>query len=112
MVDHKKIDRRVFDLYDEYCHGRIDRREFLSRAAIITVGGVSALWMAQALLPRYAEAQTISFTDSRIKGTYAEYPSPGGTSGEMRGYFVQAGRRWAVSGGARHSREPRPQSLR
>ncbi len=61
----------------------------MSRAATITIGGVSALWMAQALLPRYAEAQTISFTDSRLKGTYVNYPSPGGTSGMMRGYLVQ-----------------------
>jgi len=83
------IDQRVFDLYDEYCHGRMDRREFLARSAAITVGGVSALWMAQALMPRYAEAQTISFTDSRIKGTYVDYDSSGGTSGTMRGYFVQ-----------------------
>ena len=89
MAEQPQIDQRVFDLYDEYCHGRIDRREFLSRAAVMTIGGVSALWMAQALLPRYAEAQTISFTDSRLKGTYVEYPSPGGTSGEMRGYLVQ-----------------------
>lgn len=87
--EQQKIDRRVFDLYDEYCHGYIDRREFLSRAAALTVGGVSALWMAQALMPRYAEAQTISFTDPRMKGTYVDYPSPGGTSGEMRGYLVQ-----------------------
>ena len=89
MKEQQNIDRRVFDLYDEYCHGHIDRREFLSRAAALTVGGVSALWMAQALLPRYAEAQTISFTDPRMKGTYVEYPSPGGTSGEMRGYLAQ-----------------------
>ena len=89
MAEQPQIDQRVFDLYDEYCHGRIDRREFLSRAAVMTIGGVSALWMAQALLPRYAEAQTISFTDSRLKGTYVEYPSPGGTSGEMRGYLVR-----------------------
>ena len=89
MTEQQKIDPRVFDLYDEYCHGYIDRREFLSRAATLTVGGVSALWMAQALMPRYAEAQTISFTDPRMKGTYVEYPSPGGTSGEMRGYLVQ-----------------------
>ena len=89
MKEEQKIDRRVFDLYDEYCHGRMDRREFLSRAAAMTIGGVSALWMAQALLPRYAEAQTISFTDSRMTGTYVEYPSPGGTSGMMRGYMVQ-----------------------
>ena len=89
MTKEQKIDQRVFDLYDEYCHGGINRREFLSRAAAITVGGVSALWMAQALMPRYAEAQTISFTDPRLKGNYVEYPSPGGTSGTMRGYLVQ-----------------------
>jgi carboxymethylenebutenolidase len=82
-----EIDQRVFDLFkDEYCHGRIDRREFLQQAAAVTVGGLA---MAQALLPRYAQAQTISFTDERIKGRYVTYPSPGGTSGTMRGYLVQ-----------------------
>ena len=81
-----EIDQRVFDLYDEYCHGRIDRREFLLRAAAVTVGGLA---MAQALMPRYAAAQTISFTDSRIKAQYVTYPSPGGNSGQMRGYLVQ-----------------------
>jgi carboxymethylenebutenolidase len=45
--------------------------------------------MAQALLPRYAQAQTISFTDTRIKASYVTYPSPGGNSGTMRGYLVQ-----------------------
>ena len=33
-VTQMEIDQRVFDLYDEYCHGRIDRREFLSRAKL------------------------------------------------------------------------------
>jgi carboxymethylenebutenolidase len=88
-ISQSEIDQSVFDLYDEYCHGRIDRREFLQRAGTLTVGGISALAMAQALLPRYAEAQTISFTDPRIKAVYATYPSPGGTSGTMRGYLVQ-----------------------
>jgi carboxymethylenebutenolidase len=85
-VTQLQIDQRVFDLYDEYCHGRIDRREFLARSAAIVVGGLA---MAQALLPRYALAQTISFTDARIKAHYVTYKSPGGTSGEMRGYLVQ-----------------------
>jgi len=83
------IDKRVYDLYDEYCHGHIDRREFLRRCGAITVAGVSGLVMAQALLPRYARAQTVSFTDERIVPTYAEYPSPEGTSGDMRGYLVR-----------------------
>jgi carboxymethylenebutenolidase len=85
-VSQVEIDQRIFDLYDEYCHGGIDRREFLLRAAAITVGGLA---MAQALLPRYAHAQTVSFTDNRIKAQYVTYPSPGGSSGQMRGYLVQ-----------------------
>ncbi len=84
-----EIDQRVFDLYDEFCHGYIDRREFLKRAGALTIVGGSGLVMAQALLPRYAQAQTISFTDQRIKSTYVTYPSPGGNSGTMRGYLVQ-----------------------
>jgi len=85
-VTQLEIDQRVFDLYDEYCHGRIDRREFLARASALVVGGLA---MAQALLPRYALAQTISFTDARMKAQYVTYPSPGGNSGQMRGYLVQ-----------------------
>jgi carboxymethylenebutenolidase len=88
-MNQEKIDPRVYDLYDDYTHDRISRRQFLSRSAAITVGGVSALAMAQTLLPRYAEAQTVSFTDQRIRALYMDYPSPGGSSGEMRGYLVQ-----------------------
>ncbi|MSO92305.1 MAG: dienelactone hydrolase family protein [Rhodospirillales bacterium] len=86
MLTQSEIDQRVFDLYDEYCHGGIDRRAFLQRAAVVAIGGLA---MAQSLLPRYAEAQTISFTDPRIKASYVTYPSPGGTSGTMRGYLVR-----------------------
>jgi len=88
-MNQHEIDKQVFALYDEYCHGAFDRREFLRRASSLSVVGVPALTMAEALLPQYAKAQTISFTDTRIKGTYVEYPSPGGTSGKMRGYLVQ-----------------------
>lgn len=80
----------IFDLYDEYCHTGMERREFLSRAAALTlVGGVSGLAMAQALLPRYANAQMISFTDPRMTANYVTYDSPGGNSGRMRGYLVK-----------------------
>ena len=83
------IDPKIYDLYDEYCHSDMPRREFLKRAAAIAVIGGSGLAMAKALLPGYARAQMISFTDARIKATYVDYNSPGGTSGRMRGYLVQ-----------------------
>lgn len=81
----QEIDQRIYDLYDEYCHSDMDRRTFLQRASAITVAGLA---MAQALLPRYADAHEVSFTDERIKANYVDYESPGGTSGEMRGYLV------------------------
>jgi carboxymethylenebutenolidase len=84
-----EIDEQVYDLYDEYCHGEMERREFLRRASALAVAGGSGLAMAQALLPRFAAAHTISFTDERIKATYVDYDSKGGTSGRMRAYLVR-----------------------
>ena len=80
---------KVYDLYDEYCHTEMTRRDFLNKASMLAVAGGSALAMAEALLPRYAEANTISFTDKRIKARYIDYDSQGGTSGKMRGYLVK-----------------------
>ena len=85
-ITQLEIDRQVYTLYDEYCHGGIERREFLKRAAAL---GAAGLAMAQALMPDYARAQTISFTDSRIKAQYVTYPSPGGNAERIRGYLVQ-----------------------
>jgi carboxymethylenebutenolidase len=81
-----KIDNEVFALYDIYCHGGMSRRDFLSRASLVATSG---LMMAQALLPDYAKAQTISFTDDRIKAKYVTYDSSGGNGSNMRGYLVQ-----------------------
>jgi carboxymethylenebutenolidase len=86
LITQLEIDQRVYDLYDEYCHGDIDRREFLKRAGALGAAGIA---MAHALMPRYAQAQTISFTDSRIKAQYVTYPSPGGNGPTMRGYLAQ-----------------------
>ncbi len=84
-----QIDPRIYDLYDEYCHSPMTRREFLDRAAAIAIVGGSGLAMAEALLPSYASAQVVSFTDQRIKAKYVDYDSPGGNSGKMRGYLVR-----------------------
>jgi carboxymethylenebutenolidase len=85
----ESIDPKVYDLYDDYCHTQMTRRDFLNKASALIVASGSALVMAEALLPRYAEAQTISFTDERIKPKYVGYDSPGGSAGKMRGYLVK-----------------------
>lgn len=88
-ITQPEIDQQVFNRYDKYCHGRIDRREFMRRAGAL---GAAALVMAQGLLPNYAKAQTVSFTDSRIKASYVTYSSPGANGEKMRGYLIQPAR--------------------
>jgi len=89
LIKKDDIDPKVYGLYDEYCHTQMTRRDFFHKASALAIVGGSGLAMAEALLPRYAKAQTISFTDERIKARYVEYDSPGGTSGKMRGYLVK-----------------------
>ena len=81
------FDPEVLKLFDQYVHGVIDRRSFLSSASRYAVGGVTAASLLTALSPSWA-AQQVAPTDARIKTSYVTYPSPNGY-GEMRGYLVQ-----------------------
>ncbi len=78
----------LLELYDYYAHGRINRREFLDRAALFTFGGLTASALLAALSPNYALAEQVSFTDPEIFAEYVTYPSPEG-HGQVRGYLVR-----------------------
>ncbi|MGH8346176.1 MAG: YghX family hydrolase [Pseudomonas sp.] len=78
----------LLELYDYYAHGKIDRREFLDRAALFTFAGLTAGALLAALSPNYALAEQISFTDPEIVAEYITYPSPKG-HGQVRGYLVR-----------------------
>ncbi|GAB2602312.1 YghX family hydrolase [Nitrincola alkalisediminis] len=78
----------LLELYDGYVHGRLSRRDFLDRAALFAVGGLTASAILSSLSPNYAMAQQIAFTDPDIHAQYIHYPSPNG-HGEVRGYFVR-----------------------
>ena len=82
-----KIPQIAFDWYDEYAHGTIDRRTFMSRLASLTAASLSVNAIAAALLPNYALAEQISFNDPGIKATYQTFDSPKGFS-KGRGYLV------------------------
>lgn len=77
----------VFKLFDKYVHGAISRREFIDRASAYAVAGMSGAAILDALNPKFAEAQQVAPTDSRIKGEYVEIPAPG--YGKLRGYLVK-----------------------
>lgn len=81
------IPQQAFDWYDEYAHGDIDRRTFLSRLASLPVAGLSLGAITTALTPNYALAEQVSFNDADIKASYHEFASPQGY-GKGRGYLV------------------------
>ena len=74
----KDFDQRLLDLYDDYCHGRIDRRQFMSGAGKFAVAGVSAASLVEMLLPNYALAQQVKADDPRIKTQTITFDSPKG----------------------------------
>lgn len=77
----------VMKLFDQYVHGFIDRRGFISGATKYAVGGVTATMLLDMLNPKFAEAQQIKPDDPRVVTKYAEYASPQG-NGKMRGYMA------------------------
>lgn len=82
-----KIPQEAFDWYDEYAHGDIDRRTFLTRLSTLAVAGVSVGMLSASLLPNYALAEQVSFNDSDIVARYTTFVSPKGHK-EGRGYLV------------------------
>jgi len=78
------IPQEAFDWYDEYAHGLIDRRTFMSRLAAL---GISMSVLTSTLLPDYALAEQVSFNDPDIKARFTMFSSPKG-HGECGGYLV------------------------
>jgi carboxymethylenebutenolidase len=81
------IPQEAFDWYDQYAHGVIDRRTFMSRLATLGAVGFSMPVLLGTLMPNYAQAEQVSFNDPDIKARYITFPSPQG-HGEGRGYLV------------------------
>ena len=87
MDEKIDIPDRAIELYDEYAHGFIGRRQLLSGLAAVAVGGLTVTALFEALMPNYALAEQVSFNDPDIRASYATFPSPQGY-GTGRGYLV------------------------
>jgi carboxymethylenebutenolidase len=86
-VTLQPIPQEAFDWYDEYAHGLIDRRTFMTRLSGLATTGFSMSMLSSVLLPNYALAEQVSFNDPDIKAEYANFASPLGHD-EGRGYLV------------------------
>lgn len=81
-------DQRVLDLYDDYAHGRIGRRDFATRIGAYLTAGVTAEAVITSLMPNYAWAQQVPADDPRIKTETLKYDSPQG-GGSISGLLAR-----------------------
>jgi carboxymethylenebutenolidase len=77
-IRKEDIKQEVFDLYDDYAHNRLDRREFMQKLSVYAVGGLTVTSLMSFLMPNYKGAVQIGPDDPRIKSTYITYSSPKG----------------------------------
>jgi carboxymethylenebutenolidase len=87
------LDHKIIDLYDEYTHGGMDRRDFLDRLAQLAGGAAAALALLAALQNSYAQAQIIAENDDRLAISRVEYDAAGT---KIAGYLAR------LKGGAKH----------
>ncbi len=80
------MDQRFIDLYDEFTHGDMGRREFLKRLAVLA-GGVAAAYTVLPLIENnYAAAAVVAPDDERL---VANWVQSRGTAYMVRGYLVR-----------------------
>ena len=87
-MEQQKIPAEAVELYTNYIHGEISRRDFLAGVQRFAVAGLTAAALVEALMPNYALGQQVTRDDERITASYETVPSPNG-NGVIRGYLVR-----------------------
>jgi carboxymethylenebutenolidase len=81
------MDRRIIELYSEYTHRPLPRREFIERLIVLAGGSAAAMAILPLLENNYAEAATIAPSDPRLQTSFVTFK---GASGDVRGYLAVA----------------------
>ena len=86
--EKRTVPFEAIEVYNQYIHGEISRRKFLSGVKKFAAVGLSATAIVEALMPNYALGQQVRTDDERLTASYETIPSPDG-HGFMRGYLVR-----------------------
>ena len=77
-IKKEDIKQEVFDLYDDYAHSRIHRRDFVQKLSVYAVGGLTVTSLMSFLMPDYQNTLQVKNDDPRITSEYINYQSPKG----------------------------------
>ncbi len=80
------MDQKIIDLYNEYTHAPLPRREFLNRLAQLTGGMAAALALAPRLEADTNKTGLVPTNDARLEILRTEYQ---GATGPIKSYFAK-----------------------
>ena len=80
------MDQRIINLYDNFTHGGMSRRDFFDRLAKLAGSTAAATALLPLLQNDYAQAATIAENDARIVTERVGYDSP---KGKINGYLAR-----------------------
>lgn len=83
-IKKEDVSQEVFDLYDDYAHNRIERRQFLDRLSKYAVGGLTVTSLLSFIMPDYKNKIQVRQDDPRLHSEFIEYKSPKG-GGTIKG---------------------------
>ncbi len=83
-IKKEQVKQEVFDLYDDYAHNRIDRRQFVEKLSLYAVGGLTVSSLMSFIMPNYQDKIQVKVDDPRISTEFFEYDSPKG-GGKIKG---------------------------
>jgi carboxymethylenebutenolidase len=78
------IKQEVFDLYDDYAHNKINRREFVEKLSLYAVGGITVGSLLSFISPDYVNTLLVQPDDERLDSKFITYDSPKG-GGQIKG---------------------------
>ena len=82
------ISQEIFDLYDDYAHNKIERRQFIEKLSLFAIGSLTVPSLLSFMTPNYIDSITIKPDDPRLKSEYITYKSPKG-GGTIKGLLSQ-----------------------
>jgi carboxymethylenebutenolidase len=83
-IKKDQISQEVFELYDDYAHNRINRRQFIDKLSTYAIGGLTVASLLSFISPNYKDKIQVRQDDKRLKSEFIEYESPKG-GGKIKG---------------------------
>ena len=77
-IKKEDLSQDVFDLYDDYAHNKLNRKQFIEKLSIYAVGGLTLPSLLNFISPNYIDTLLVQPDDPNLDSKMIDYRSPNG----------------------------------